>query len=158
MKIRHNCVGADHFMVAELALQGKVIHDGRAVMSLRRSKDHGSLRKYAERHIGANRTDAVADILKQLEWCCHLVDLSVQRVGLEFYQQEPIRNMLKVSLVAGYISRYLPNLNVLQPDGVQAFFSDPHMGELVKVNHMFMRVIAQFIELRLDAQAQSLPQ
>lgn len=145
---RHKCVGADHFYVTELALQGKILHEPSAQFFLRRSKDHGSLSAYAKRHLNSRAHDSShphRDFFQQLEWALYLVDLAVSEPTYSFYQQAPIKNMLKISLLNGYIMRYLPNLNIPNENGIHTFLESPEMSSLYDVNSASVKFVEELI-------------
>jgi glycosyltransferase involved in cell wall biosynthesis len=148
VKMRHSCTGYDHLYVAEIALLGKVLHEPNAHFFLRRSKDHGSLAAYAKRHL---RLDTVADtkpyrdFYLQLDWALHLIELAVSDLDYVFFQQSPIKNMLKTSLINGYIVRYMPNLNMLGENTMLNFLKSNHMLSIYDVNSASVNFIEQLI-------------
>jgi glycosyltransferase involved in cell wall biosynthesis len=149
---RHACVGADHFFATELALHGKILHEPAAKFFLRRSKDHGSLSAYAERHlIKSNQLEnSHQDFYKQLEWALYLLDLAVSDPDLAFYRLPEIKNMLKTSLINGYIIRYLPNLNIPNSDGLRTFLISPGMVSIYDVNSATINFVEQLISSNLE--------
>jgi glycosyltransferase involved in cell wall biosynthesis len=152
VKLRHICTGSDHFYVAEVALLGKVLYAPNAHFFLRRSKDHGSLVAYAKRHLKLDAaTDAkpYLDFYLQLEWALHLIELAVNDSGYVFFQQLPIKNMLKVSLINGYIVRYMPNLNMLGENTMLNFLQSDHMASIYDVNSASVNFIEQLISENL---------
>lgn len=145
---RHNCSGADHFYVTELALQGKILHEAGAQFFLRRSKDHNSLSGYAKRHLNPQTLNDIyphRDFYLQLEWASHLVDLAVSDPYLSFYQQPEIKNILKISLINGYIIRYLRNLDFLDQNGVEKFLSSKEIASLYEVNDATIKYLNELI-------------
>jgi len=148
IKIRHICTGNDHLYVAEMALHGKILHEPNAQFFLRRSKDHGSLVAYAKRHL---KEDAVSnikpyrDFYLQLEWALYLIELAVSEPDYVFFQQTPIKNMLKVSLINGYIVRYMPNLNMLGENTMLNFLQSHYMASIYDVNGASVSFVEQLI-------------
>ena len=152
IKLRHICTGSDHFYVTEMALLGKVLHEPNAQFFMRRSKDHGSLTAYAKRHLkldAAANTKPYRDFYLQLEWALYLIELAVDDPGYAFFQQAPIKNMLKVSLINGYIVRYLPNLNMLGENTMLNFLQSDHIASIFDVNSASVNFIEELISENL---------
>ena len=148
ISLRHQCVGADHFLTTEMALQGKIVHQPGASMFLRRTKHHGSLSEYAKRHLKSSATDSSQphrDFFLQLEWALYLVELAVSDPDYSFYQQTPIKNMLKISLFNAYIIRYAPNLNVINADGMKTFLQSHEMASLYDANNAAVNFVEELI-------------
>ncbi len=148
IKIIHACAGADHFIVTELALLGKVLHEPAAKLYLRQSKDHGSLEAYAARHLMRGTTNSAhEDFFKQIDWLLYLANKAIilNESNSDFYSQAPIRNMLEISLLYGYIVRYLPNLNMLDPNGIQTFLNRADMVNLYEANSSLVEFVKQLV-------------
>jgi glycosyltransferase involved in cell wall biosynthesis len=148
IKLRHICTGGDHFYVTEMALRGKIIHEPNAQFFLRRSKDHGSLIAYAKRHLNADAASDARphrDFYLQLDWALYLIDLAVSDKYYEFFQQPPIRNMLKVAMINGYITRYFPNLNMLGENSMKTFLESQYMTSIYDVNNASVSFVEQLI-------------
>jgi glycosyltransferase involved in cell wall biosynthesis len=148
IQVRHLCAGYDHFMATELALLGKVLHEPAAKLYLRQSKDHGSLEAYATRHLHRGTTNSAhQDFFKQIDWLLYLSNKAIllNESNSDFYSQAPIRNMLEISLLYGYIVRYLPNLNMLDPNGIQTFLNRPDMVNLYEANSSLVEFVKQLV-------------
>ena len=148
LSLRHQCVGADHFLTTEMALQGKIVHQPGASMFLRRTKHHGSLEEYAKRHLknsDSSPSQPHRDFFLQLEWAHYLIEIAVSDPNYSFYQQLPIKNMLKISLFNAYIIRYAPNLNVINADGMKTFLQSHEMDSLYDANNAAVRFVEELI-------------
>ena len=53
--------------------------------------------------------------------------------------------MLEISLLYGYIVRYLPNLNMLDPNGIQTFLNRPDMVNLYEANSSLVEFVKQLV-------------
>lgn len=143
-ELRHFCSGWDHLMVAEMALLGKILFEPSAKFYLRRSKDHGVMSAYKERHLN-HEDKSIEDFMRQLEWACYLVDKSTCDYGLSFFEQPQIKNMLKISLIYGYVTRYITNLNFFGPTEIQKFLCDKNLFPLYEANLATSNFIDQLI-------------
>lgn len=130
IKLRHPCVGADHLMIAEIALLGDIIYQPGSMVYLRRAADKAEGDKaYIRKHLPQTVLDQpIQDFINQLEWAAHLVDKAVE--GDVFRSQPPMRAMLKSSLISAYICRYYNNLNGFE-GGVETFFNHPKVRTIM---------------------------
>lgn len=126
--IRHRCIGADHFLIAEMALTGSLLYEPGSAVYLRQAHGAGNWQTYIDKHLpDAVKTQPLLDFVNQLEWASSLVDKAVE--GSPFHSQASVRNMLKSSLLTGYICRYWECLNAFE-GGVAAFFGHPLVGRI----------------------------
>jgi len=146
VKLRYSCVGADHLMIAEIALHGSILYQPGSAVMLRDAKNAGDWSTYVNKHIPANiRQYPILDFLNQLEWCNHLIELAV--VGSD-YSSEPLKSMLKSSLFSGYILRYLPHLIGFN-GGMEAFFADPSIQKYLQCSETSTSIMTDLIHSRL---------
>lgn len=132
IKIRHSCSGADHFMVAEMALLGSVIYEPSAVICLGKGRDYAQdLTRYAKKHV--SNDDPVKDFSQQLEWASYLVDQAVE--GNPLYSEGQMKNFIKTSLLSAYIGRYVGNLTYFE-NGVNLFFGNPLVWHIIQANNL----------------------
>jgi len=132
LKIRYSCSGADHFMVAEMALLGSIIYEPTATIYLGKGRDYiEDPTRYAKKHVAND--DAVKDFAQQLEWASHLVDKAVE--GDSFYSQTQMKNLIKNSLLSAYIGRYVGNLTYFE-NGVNLFFGNPLVWHIIQANEL----------------------
>lgn len=127
---RHRCSGADHLMVAEIALHGSLIYAPGSVVFLRDNSDPSQGHDaYVKKHLPKHYQDnPVFDFALQLEWCAHLIDKAATIDT--FYQQEPIKNLLKQCLITAYICRYWSSLAGFE-NGFATFFTNERVRQLI---------------------------
>jgi hypothetical protein len=126
---RYACSGWDHLIVAEAALHGAILFEGRTSFLMRGTNADSDLEDYGRRHLSAETLAAgPQDFLNQLEWMIHWVDLGVGEIPEEarpFY-----RSLLTASMFATYLALRGQNLHVV-PGAMQIF------NELPEVRQMF---------------------
>lgn len=150
--LRHHCVGSDHLFITDMALMGKILFEPSAKFYLRRSKDHDNLSAYGKRHLSQNNSNSYNDFLKQLEWVNYLINKAINlSSNPDLYSHPKIKSMLTISLLYGYIIRYLPNLNVFDTDGIQNFFNRPELLHLFEANGEIQKYLEQLIVDNLSA-------
>lgn len=132
MRIRYSCSGADHFMVAEMALLGSIIYEPKATTYLGKGHDYvEDSTRYAKKHVAND--DAIKDFAQQLEWASHLVEKAVE--GDSFYSQTQMKNLIKNSLLSAYIGRYVGNLTYFER-GMASFFENPLVWHIMQANEL----------------------
>ncbi len=125
---RHHCTGVDHLMVAEIALHGNLIYVPGSVVYLRDNWTPSS-DSYVKKHLPTHYQDNPAlDFALQLEWVAYLSDKAASMDT--FCQQEPIKNLLKNSLLTAYICRYWHHLAGFE-GGLDTFFKDERVHQLI---------------------------
>jgi GT2 family glycosyltransferase/glycosyltransferase involved in cell wall biosynthesis len=140
---RHSCAGADHLLVAEMALLGSVLYEPGTSVYLGKGREYGKdIKLYARKHL--SETDAVRDFAKQMEWAAHLVDKAVE--GDALYSQDVLKNLIKTSLLSAYASRYISNLTVFE-NGVRAFFDDQTVQRVIQANNLLTSLFSDFLAL-----------
>jgi glycosyltransferase involved in cell wall biosynthesis len=132
IKIRHSCSGADHLLVAEMALLGSVIYESSGIIYLGKGRDYAQdLTRYEKKHVAND--DPVKDFSQQLEWASYLVDQAVK--GDPFYSQGQMKSFIKTSMLSAYIGRYVGNLTYFE-NGIPSFFSNPLVWHIVQANDL----------------------
>jgi glycosyltransferase involved in cell wall biosynthesis len=100
--LRHDCVGADHLMMAQASLLGDIVVEPRALIHTRRTEGAGHHASYFKKHISDDmqaRT-VVANFERQLEWVRHINDLAFAQMS------EPVRQINLASTLGCYLTRY----------------------------------------------------
>jgi len=140
---RHRCTAVDHLMVAEIALHGNLIYAPGSVVYLRETSTPSS-DSYIKKHLPKYfQHNPVLDFALQLEWVAYLSD---KAASLDpFCKQEPIRNLLKNSLLTAYICRYWYHLSGFE-GGLEAFFKDERVHQLIASATHGNAVILSFLE------------
>jgi hypothetical protein len=102
IKIRHDCIGADHLYIAEASLHGDIIVEPSAMIYTRRAEGADNWGTYIKKHISDNilPQDIVADFEKQLEWVCHINELAFANYP------EVMKNISLASSLGSYFTRY----------------------------------------------------
>ncbi len=128
MPVRHCCSGWDHLIVAEAALHGTLLFEGRANLMLRAMKAGGDLTQYGQRHLTPEVLAAgPQDFLNQLEWITHCVELGLTDIPAE---ARPLyRTLLMASMTATYIALRGLNLNIV-PGAMAAFNALPEVRQI----------------------------
>lgn len=143
VNFRHTCGAVDHLLVTEMALLGSVIYQPGSAVFLRMNS--GGINAYVKKHIPESiRKWPILDFLNQLEWAAHLVDKAVE--GSPFHEQEPVRNMLKSSLLSAYICRDWGHL-MAYDQGFETFFNHPKI-------RAFMGAHSNCVNLHNELQAE----
>jgi glycosyltransferase involved in cell wall biosynthesis len=125
---RHRCTAFDHLMVAEISMHGNLIYAPGSVVYLRDVRSP-SADNYLKKHLPAHYlNNPVLDFALQLEWVSHLGDMAASLD--RFCQQEPVKNLLKTSLVSAYICRYWIHLSWYD-GGLKGFFDDERVQQLL---------------------------
>ena len=103
VKIRHDCMGADHLYIAEASLHGDIINEPNAVIYTRNIESVTQGNHYIKKHISDDLRpeNMVADFEKQMEWVCHINDLAFANFP-ETYQ-----NISIAAAMGCYYTRYL---------------------------------------------------
>lgn len=126
--MRHCCSGWDHLIVAEAALHGALLFEGRANFYLRAMKAGGDLEEYGRRHLSAETLAAgPLDFIRQLDWCVCAVGVGLADVP---ESAKPLYELLlTTSMAATYLALRGTNLNIV-PDAMQAFNALPEVQQI----------------------------
>ena len=102
IKVRNNCIGGDHLLVAEVSLYGDIIVEPSAIIYTRRTEGAGDPTAYFNKHISDNvdTENAVVNFNKQMEWVCHINNLAFANFP------ETIKNINLASSLGAYFTRY----------------------------------------------------
>jgi len=102
VKLRHDCIGADHLMIAEGSLLGDIVVVPEAVIQTRRIEGSGSYGVYFKKHISDDFAAAniVANFNLQIEWLQHLNELAFGNFP------ESMRRINLASALGCYFARY----------------------------------------------------
>jgi glycosyltransferase involved in cell wall biosynthesis len=151
---RHRCSGADHLMVAEIALHGNLIYAPGSVVYLRdNSTAESGHDTYVKKHLPKHYQDnPILDFALQLEWASYLIDKAASMDP--FYQQDLIKNMLKNSLVSAYICRYWNNLLGFDK-GFETFFNNERVRQLMASANQSNSILAELLQETIAAGATS---
>lgn len=124
---RHACSGWDHLIVAEAALHGAILFEGRTSFLMRGTNADSDLSDYGKRHLSAEMLAAgPQDFINQLEWMIHCVDIGVGEIPEEarpFY-----RSLLTASMFCTYMALRGQNLHVV-PGAMEIFNALPEMRQ-----------------------------
>ena len=98
IEIRYKCSAIDHFLVAEMALEGSILYQQGSHIYLRIAPDFQSgFKYYCDKHIPLHiRQIPILDFINQLEWASSLLEKAV--IGNEFCNTPLIFKMLKNSI------------------------------------------------------------
>jgi glycosyltransferase involved in cell wall biosynthesis len=144
--MRHCCSGWDHLIVAEAALHGMIVFEGRTQLLMRRPPMDDDLVKYGLRHLDpALRAAGPRDYLQQLEWLLYMLDtaiLSVPVVARPHY-----RMMLTASLFCTYNALRGVNLGIC-PGAPSDFYALEEVkqifGAAQHIDRMFRKLVKDF--------------
>jgi len=129
--VRHSCCGADHFLIAEVALLGNLVYQPGSAVFLRKAAEYSveGAKAYVRKHIPASvQKQPIQDFVNQLEWAAYLVDKAVE--GDSLCSQGPAKDMLKNSLLSAYICRYWHNMDGFE-GGFETFFNHPKIKSIM---------------------------
>ncbi len=130
LKVRHACGGWDHLIVAEAALMGQILYEGRtAIHMLGPDPDPRGLLSYGEKHFSKERLAAgMQDYLDQLEYYVSMIDKSLDYCPVEAL---PLHRALHVSAMIGiYIALRGQNLLAV-PGAMEEFNNDPNVKAIL---------------------------
>ncbi len=120
--VRHPCSGWDHLIMAEAALHGAILFDGRTRLRMRTPKPGTcTLGHYGLRHLSAvRRSQGSRDFMEQLEWCVHMVDKALTAVP------EPARPWYRATMTTSMFLTYmnLRGLNLQIVPGAMKEFNE----------------------------------
>jgi hypothetical protein len=127
--LRLACTGADHLVIAELSLEGSIIHAPGSMVRLRRASNAGNWNTYVEKHLSADlRSNRLLDFVGQLDW---VVDIAEKAVLLHpLYERAAMRNMLTSSLLAAYVARYWSHI-AMDQDALGTLLGNVNFQEFV---------------------------
>jgi hypothetical protein len=127
--VRHACSGWDHLIVAEAALHGAIVFEGRTQLLMRKPPADDDLVKYGERHLDPNDLALKSvDFLRQMEWMIHILDNALNSVPAA--AREHYSKMLTTSLAATYLSLRGMNLHIC-PGGPEDFFAKDKVRQML---------------------------
>jgi glycosyltransferase involved in cell wall biosynthesis len=134
IQFRHKCSAIDHFLVAEMALEGSILYQQGSYIYLRIAPDFQSgFKYYCEKHIPLHiRKIPILDFINQLEWAASLLERAV--IGNEFCSNPLIYKMLKNSLLSAYICRYWPHLTGIN-NAYESFFNNKEVNLILNLNN-----------------------
>lgn len=121
VKIRHDCVGSDHLVFAELSLHGDIVVEPAAVIYSRRVKDASNMRAYFDKHISSeiHAKSIVEDFEKQLEWVTHINNLAFEG------HPEGIKNISLACSLGCYFMRYGPTSLQIADGALEMWLNSP---------------------------------
>ena len=142
--LRQRCSGIDHFMVAEISLHGSLVYAPGSKVYLRDISTHESAHDtYVKKHLPKHYQDnPILDFAMQLEWATYLIEKATSMDP--FYQQDPIKNLLKSSLISAYICRYWHNLLGFNR-GFETFFNHEKVRQLMGLATQGNSVFSDFM-------------
>jgi hypothetical protein len=91
----------------------------------------------------------ILDFALQLEWASYLIDKAAEMAP--FYQQAPIKTMLKNSLISAYICRYWNNLLGFDK-GFETFFNSERIRQLMASADQGNSVLSEFLKETIATQ------
>lgn len=131
---RHACSGWDHLIVAEAALHGAILFEGRTNFLMRGTGTDTCLEDYGKRHLASVQLNSgPQDFLNQMEWMIHCVDLAMTEIPDE--AKPMYRALLTSSMFCTYLALRGQNLHVVP--GAMAEFN-----QLPEVRQCFSAVAA----------------
>jgi len=100
--LRHDCIGADHLMMAQASLLGDIVVEPAAIIHTRRTEGAGHHATYFKKHISDDMQaqTVVANFEKQLEWVRYINDQAFTGMA------EPLRQINLASTLGCYFTRY----------------------------------------------------
>lgn len=129
VRFRHCCSGWDHLIVAEAALYGAILFEGRTQLLMRRPPTDDDLTKYGERHLDPELLkNPPLDFLQQLEWMLSTLDKAILTVPAP--AQPHYRTLLTSALMMTYLSLRGMNLHTC-PGGPDKFFAMTEVREML---------------------------
>ena len=136
--VRYTCAGWDHLVVAEAALLGAILYEGRTPLFMRAPPPTDSLEGYGKRHFSpAARQMKDQDFVNQLKWLALMIDKAEG--------EGPRRVLLQASMFATYLCLRGYNLSVF-PGGHEAFMARPEvkqmLGAYAAIGEAFKRLTA----------------
>ena len=140
IKIRHKCMGVDHFLIAEASLLGDIVYRYGGKIGLRRVEGAGDWSIYIKKHFGLNEIsseDGLKDFENQLEWVISLQERAIK--GDKFYEHPTIFNSLLIAIINCYISRYWSHLSAF--GAIEKFLN---LTTINKSNDLINQTIAQY--------------
>jgi hypothetical protein len=109
---RHACSGWDHLIVAEAALHGAILFEGRTNFLMRATGTDTDLSDYGKRHLAPEQlANGPQDFINQLEWMIHCVDIAMIDIPRE--AKPMYRALLTSSMFATYMALRGQNLHVV---------------------------------------------
>jgi glycosyl transferase family 2 len=142
LPVRHCCSGWDHLIVAQAAMRGMILFDGRAKLFMRAPPKDDDLPKYGLRHLSSEQRNAGdTDFLQQMEWMLHTLDeaLTAVPVGPRALYQ----TLLTASMFDTYYALRGMNLHITQ--AVEQFNARPEVQQILgaskHIDTMFRKLI-----------------
>jgi Glycosyl transferase family 2 len=124
---RHATSGWDHLIIAEAALHGPILFEGRTSFLMRGTNTDADLSDYGRRHLSTETlTQGPQDFLNQLEWMQHCVDLATAELPEE--AKPMYRALLTASMFATYLALRGQNLHVV-PGAMAEFNQLPEVRQ-----------------------------
>jgi hypothetical protein len=126
IKIRYPCAGFDHLVIAEAALHGQILFEGRSPLHmLGPDPDPRGLASYGEKHLPAEALKAgMRDYLQQIEWYRHMILNSLDYCPAE---AKPLHQALGItSMIALYMALRGQNL-LCVPGAMEQFNNDQNV-------------------------------
>lgn len=140
IKIRHKCMGVDHFLIAEASLLGDIVYRHGGQIGLRRAEGAGDWNIYIKKHLGLNEInseDGLKDFENQLEWVISLQERAIK--GYKLYENPTIFNSLLIAIINCYINRYWVHLSAFE--AIEKFLN---LTSIKKSNDLINQTIAQY--------------
>ena len=144
INIRDACCGHDHFIIAEMALLGRICHQAGAMVYLGQSSGHKEgIKGYVKKHLPTQLQDnPLGDFANQLDWASSIIDRTISSFPTN--NSKYLHDLLKGAFLSAYVVRSYPMLNGFD-EGIQKFFSN---GDIQKSNNLqieSLRILEKFI-------------